>query len=443
MLAQIRNESGNKLRGKLDALSQVASTELGREWLLKALHPTDPTIGGVGIPDGTATDTVCLELTTTLTVGPSTLSVVPVTPWGADVVLTPHQMPGAIIPNGGAAAAASMDVRYPALSGVNEIADLGKLAGLAEAWRLTAQSVTIHLDANSTKDSGTVVAAQQVVKPVIYFPGMSTSGRIQPPIIMFTDSDKPTYTQLMSLPRAYQSNLREGLYMPLKLSSTAQHWMSYREVVVLSQESAWSHNAQGGQLAAAQTAAWPFYGVTGPIRSAVNNDITAYPISNFMGDTWGFISLSGIDPGSSVVFKFRSCIELKVQANSTYAPHLKPAAFPDAHAIDNYFSILRAMPDAYPADYNDAGRIMGVIGKAVRTVAPFLKFVPAVGPTLDKMAGPVSDILTKVGKDATEARKQYKAKNPNATKKQVRKATAKKVLQTNAAKAATALAKAT
>lgn len=444
MLTQIRSETANKMRGKLDALAQVTQSELGREWLLKALHPTDPTIGGVGIPDGTASDTVCLELTTSVTVGAGTLSAPPVGPWGAKVVLTPHMLPGSIYPTEGAAGAAIMDIRYPLFTGASPNADYSKLWGLAEAWRLCAQSVTIHLDANSTKDSGTVVAAQQVTKPAVIFQGMSATGKVNCPIIYFQKaSDNPGYTQLMSLPRAYQANLREGLYMPLKLSSTCQHWNSFRESCMLADESAFIIDAAGWQLQPAGVVPWPFGGITPPVRSAVNNDVTGAVMAAFMGDNWGHIALSGIDPASAVVFKFRTILEMKVQASSVYAPHMKPAAHPDHLAIDNYFAILRGMPDAYPADYNDAGKIMSVIGRAIRVVSPYLKFVPGVGPALDKMADPVSKILVEVGKNTSDARKAFKQKNPNAGKKAQRKAVAKSVTKKAAEKAVRALVAAT
>jgi len=409
--------------GRLASLAQVTSTELGREWLVKALNPTEPSIAAVGMPDGTAVDTVCLELTTSFTVNASTMGFTPASPlsapWGMKVLLTPHMIPGSIIPLEGASSAAPIPVRYPIFENADIRADYSNLTSLAEAWRLCGQSVTIHLDANSTKDSGTIVAAQQVTKPQVMFPGMSATGYMQYPLLYFQEgtvdhADNPDYTTIMALPRAYQSNLRTGLYMPLKLNSTCQHWSSARESVIMTAQDslAGSPSLGGLSLTTAALGPYPFphYAFRGPIRSALNNTITGWTSAGFLGDTWGHIAVSGVDPSSGVVLKFRSLLELKVQARSSYAPHMRPAPFPDHMAIQNYFTIVRELPDAYPADYNDAGKIMGVIGKAIRTVSPFLTFIPGVGKALTAAAGPISGALITMGKDATEARKAFKAK---------------------------------
>lgn len=421
------------MRGKLEQISLLAQTEAGREWLLKALHPTEPSIAAVGLPDGTASDTVCIELTMTTTLNESTLGGAFASPWGGKILLTPHMYPGAFIGTEGAIAVAPRPFKYPLFTGSTAAGDYSKLLTIAEAWRLCGQSVTIHLDANSTKDSGTIVAAQMVTKPLVLFPGSSSTGHMQRPLVAFAEGalyhqDNPSYDELMALPRAYQSNVRTGLYMPLKLSNTSQHWCSMRESIISTALDSLTSASEGWQLSAAMPGAFPFpfYADNGPYRVAANNDIHGYPTAPYMGDNWGHIAVSGLDPGSGLVVKFRSLLELKVQASSSYAPHMRPAPFPDVRAIENYFTIVRELPDAYPADHNDAGRILGVIGKAIKMVSPFLNVVPGVGPTLSQMAPQVSKILVETGKSATEARKKFNAAG-GGTKKQRRRAVARAV----------------
>lgn len=439
------------MKSHLEPLWKAVTTEAGKEWLTKALNPTEPSIASVQMPDGTASDTVAIELTMTQTIGAASMGISITQPWGAKILLTPHMYPGVIIPDEGAFAAMPIPFRYPIFSATSPSQDYSKLLQIAEAWRLCGQSVTIHLDANSTKDSGTIVAAQMVTKPGVVFPGMSATGCSQYPLVYFSEGsathlDNPAYSEIMALPRPYQANLRQGLYMPLKLSSTCQHWCSMRESVLHVANDSLAGLPAGLQLSTASPGAhpFPFYVSAGPVRNATNNEITGGALSPpFMGDTWGHIAVSGIDPDSSLVFKFRSLLEMKVQAKSSYAPHMRPAPLPDKRAIDNYFTIVRELPDAYPADYNDAGKIMGVIGKAIRTVTPFLNVVPGAGKALTAMADPVSKILIEAGRATSEARKAYKAQGGKGGKKQRRAVLAKVAQQAASAGAKAALASTT
>jgi hypothetical protein len=49
-------------------------------------------------------------------------------------------------------------------------------------------------------------------------------------------------------------------------------------------------------------------------------------------------------------------------------------------ALDAYYAISRELKDAYPADYNDLGKIWDVIKKAAVNTLPLLRHVPYVGP---------------------------------------------------------------
>lgn len=374
-----------------------AATVDGQNWMMKALHPAEPSISNVAMPDGTSYDTVPIELTYSKTVGPATLGAI-ATNWGLDCTLLPHPTcPCVAIPTGGASALTDMvDFRVPMFTGVTFDDDRGVLNGVAQAWRLCGLGVTIHLDANSTKDSGTVAAAQMVVKPDnIAFGGTTVLGRQHCPGVMYDGRDRPTYDQIMALPRAYQSNLRAGMYMPLKLTNTSQHWYSLRESVSLYAPGnvTYGTSAQGWfTVGSPTTVAWPFYHLS-PMHNDGTNSMVGGATCAMMGDCFGSFSMTGIDPSSSVVFKVRLLLELKVNALSSLVAHMRPPPLRDDAAISNYYKIIRELPDAYPADYNDSGKILRAISSAISTVAPFLSAVPGFGPLISSAAGPVSALL--------------------------------------------------
>lgn len=418
-LTQIRPEQ-NLLKAKIDSFNAVCNTPDGAAWMMKALHPADVSISGVAMPDGTSYDTVPIELTVTKTIGPDLLGPIPST-WGLDCALMPHPTcPLICIPTGGAHPLLdSVDVRMTPFLGATFDDDINILTGIAQAWRLCGASVTIHLDANATKDSGTIVAAQQVTKAdACNFDGSVTLGRGHPPYIAFWPADVPSYDQMMALPRTYQSNLRTGLYMPLKLTQTSQHWFGYRDRVGLAASSLISFSPSNMgfyALGAVNTPAWPFYHLTAAKTDAGQGAIVGGNTSCFMGDNFGHISIAGVDPSSSVVFKVRLLLELKVQAVSSYAPHLRPPPMMDNSAISNYFKIVRELPDAYPADYNDGGKILNTISGVIKKIAPFLGMIPGWGPAITAAAGPITGLLD-MGSNALmskTARKAQKRQNKN------------------------------
>lgn len=389
----------------------ASSSEDGARWLLKALHPAEPSISAVRLPDGSAMDTVAVETCLTHTLSPVAAAS---QPWGAQMTLLPH--PTCLLeiyPTDGASADIPYTLRntlfatvltgtYPADT------DIANLMTVAEEWRLTSMSVTIHLDANATKDSGTIVAAHVPVKPNLLNYSVTTgAGTVlgaYPAVWFDADAtgkgaDAPTYDQLLQMPRAYQSNLRTGLYMPLKLSNTSQHWHSRREVCKLTLGSQWSGltTINSGNCPylnnTTKVPTWPNWDVTPATRQVSDSNLGGGLMSGFLGDNFGRIIVKNVDPSSAVVIKIKCGLELKVQPTSPQAVHLQKAPALDPVAIGSYFQIIRQLPDAYPADYNDGGKILGLISKAIKFLQPVLPFVPGVGGLLSTAAGPVASLV--------------------------------------------------
>lgn len=377
-------------------LDMVSGTEAGREWLLKALHPAEPTVTGTQLPDGSELDTVPLELTMTYTLGP-TATYPAAAAWGAQISLLPSTVPLAVFPTGGLAGMPAFNLRYPQISAAIPVNDFGTFMASVEAFRLTFASVTMHLDANATTDQGTIVACQQITKPFLMFQSQG-AGIACPPVagwnysVPFTTQDVPGYDQIMAMPRAYQANLRDGAYMPLRLSQTSQHWFSLREGC----SNVWMNQttnpaSQQWKLPLTVGHDWPYWSYD---HAYINGGNVLAPMyCPMLSETVGHLVLANVHPSSNVVIKVRTGLELKVQTQSPYLPYSRPSADIDATAIEAYYRIVRQLEDCYPASYNANGDILKFVAKAVRTVAPFLRGIPTVGDLVYAASEPAAKLL--------------------------------------------------
>jgi hypothetical protein len=179
--------------------------------------------------------------------------------------------------------------------------------------------------------------------------------------------------------------------MPLKLTETAQDWLSEcTEVCCGAQENFPPWNdliGNYGPLPIAPYAAWPHIGLRG--MYAQQNGIGAIvgdPTSAMGNASWGHICARNLAVSTSFSFFFRCGWELQVRPGSTLAPHMKISPPYDPVALQTYYAISRELKDGYPATYNDLGEMWDAISKAAKQVLPFIRMVGPVGNALG-MAG--------------------------------------------------------
>lgn len=422
-------ESTTKMRSKLDGIGMASNSPAGADWLLKALHPAEPSIAAVQMPDGSELDTACLELTMTYNLSSPSGGGAFTGPWGAQISLLPSIVPLAVYPTDGAAIMAAFNVRYPQIRATVPNDDYLAFLANVEAFRLCAASVTIHLDANATTDQGTIVACQQIARPRLLYPIQTASGRCCNTVaawdytVPFTTKDVPGYDSIMAMPRSFQANLREGVYMPLRLSSTCQHWFSGRELVACTDLGSCTSPGVAYQLLLPSTTgnSWPYWSMDR--ANAAAGSVVAPPVCPMLSETVGHIAIKNVHVTSGIVIKVRSCFELKVQTQSPYLPYVRPSPDIDALAISSYYRLTRQLPDAYPAEYNDNGRILGVIAKALRTVGPLLGAVPGWGPLVSAAAVPVAKLAEYGAKRMAQPDRKS---GPKTKPKKKQKAKAKK-----------------
>jgi len=264
---------------------------------------------------------------------------------------------------------------------------------LAQRWRLAYAGVTCYQDGPDLSNQGTIVVSQPPVMPVQRYasPVWLDTLEALTPINMYTDEDLPDYERSQSMPNAYFNRSREGAYVPLKLTESCQDWVSESDDVCfckftfapvhsciaiipesIGADDVYPHcvpgSLGGGDLQALTI------GYTGGVMDSLTGDRT----SKMLNGTFAHISARNLDPATSYTFFFRFGIEMQVSPSSVIAPQMKLSPPHDAKALDTYFSIARELKDAYPANYNDLGKLWDVISGTARKVLPY---VATMGPT--------------------------------------------------------------
>lgn len=342
-----------------------------------------------GIPDKSAVPSVFMNYQSTYTaVNPDPLKV---SPWEFTAQLVPHPVTFLSVGATDGNHATQNSYMNTQLDGVTHSAKYASWLSMMERWRLAYMSVTVYQDAPALSNQGTLVGAQHVVAPKIvhcqqYNPALN---RIYsyPRISVLQTRDVPNYNVLQSMPNAYFNRSVEGMYMPLKLTRTCQHWHSTED------QNVFMHELINGvppyQLTIPvlpDTTVWPFAGADSFFADQGGIASGGTVTSNFCNDVWGTFAAKNLGPTTSFSFFVRAGFEVQVQPGTVLTSHQKLSPQFDRAALDSYFMISREMKDAYPCDYNDRGTILDTISRIANTVSPFLGMVPGLGSVL----GPLS-----------------------------------------------------
>lgn len=378
----------------------LGSTQSGRDWCIKALHPSDPLTEVAGIPDESAVPSMFMNYQTVATVKPRTGAV---GTWSADGQLIPNPLSfGAMTyEDSTTPTAANVEFLNSQLPGGTHEARLTAFLRDYTRWRLAYASVTIYQDGPALSDQGTVVVCQKPVTPRRFnVQGCVVNNSWVCATQHATHmeyADLPHYTSSQAMPNAYFGKSKEGVYIPLKLTRTHQQWHSARD---LTYQANFSSLNVGGSMPGGLTipttdsgelrGLYPFLSMNDFHYSAFGEGPTINSFgeltSDFCNDIWADFSFRNMSVDTSLSLFFRFGFEMQLQPTSMLSPHLKLSPPSDKQAIEAYFAVSRELKDAYPADYNDLGKIWGVISSIVRAIAPGLAYVPLVGPALPALA---------------------------------------------------------
>lgn len=342
-----------------------------------------------GIPDESAVPSLMMNYQTVTTVSPSNGST---GTWQLDGQLIPNPLTFGAVTYTDSVGPHAAEVVNQQIAGATYPARLNQFLTDFRRWRLAYASVTIYQDGPDLANQGTVVVCQKPVVPSKFNLDASPTTKIGRQHAFFMDSiDLPNYDVSQGMPNAFFGRSREGVYIPLKLTRTHQNWRDAGCLVYqanTAQRSPYTDPYASGMLTLAQSASpdstgiYPFLSINDAHEYIPAGTLCGTLTSDFCNDTWADFSFRNLSVSTSLSMFWRFGFEVQCTPGSNMAPHLKLSPAEDQQALTTYFAIARELKDAYPADYNDLGKIWDVISGIAKKVAPFLGFVPGIGPAL-------------------------------------------------------------
>lgn len=200
------------------------STQTGRDWCIKALHPSDPIMEVTGLPDMSAVPSTMLNYQSTVTVK-----------CGVGATGT-YSVELAMIPDattfGHVRMTDSIGTTNTAVYNTQVAATLPEIVGFfvanTERHRLVYYGATVYVDAPALSNQGSIVAYQAPVVPLqVCVAHGAASAQLG---IQFQEEDQPSYDRGIAMPNAFTGLAKEGCYMPLKLSHNHQRWVGRPEL---------------------------------------------------------------------------------------------------------------------------------------------------------------------------------------------------------------------
>lgn len=386
----------------------VRLSKAGRDFVIKALHPAEPSIPGVAIPDGSTSKSIVKTFMTAVSIA-APADAVADTKMDIELNALPHPITVASYKisyqNAGGAATAYGTIRNAQMGQLpagtdTAVANGAFLADAASSWRMTSYSMTGVHDASAYNNQGTVRAHQAPSSMLAYAASLveTTTSKLTCglPIGGFQSEAAPTYDQMAQI-GMFTGKLNEGFYMPLRLGTDADHWRSTADMFiplkgftdVAADGTPGRFMLDAGTHSPATAAAnFPFHDeVLIPAFYTATAGVAGYSVHGFLSDNWGRICIKGMHVSSNIVLTIRLGLECRVNARSVWATELTTSPAADPGAILAYKAMSQQMADAFPADYNDAGRIWEWISKAAKSLAPALNLIPVVGPAINGVVG--------------------------------------------------------
>lgn len=377
----------------------LATTPGGKNFAFKALHPAAHEIKTARVPGGNAMSAcLCSDQVTTVSVPDANSSI--------DIVVSPNIV-----------APASLTVKYPGADAMQQIDPytffnaafggsvvksptsnhyrdfLTRLTAI-QTYRITSQSVTVELIAPSLSNQGTITAAQYHLPPRVtgfaerQLNADSYSDRyaqIYPKILLFEEPVNPS--QLVLGTSAYTSKARDGCYMPLKLTNL--DFQNMNDPAMMKTVPTELCRQGAIEFSAGGIDRFPYY------INKTGDELANTPVfPPFCGYNFGFITIAGVAADVAVRVRVRQVVEITSYPSSTYSPIMEVALPPDDVSIRMYYEVSQRMQDAYPASYNDLGKLRGIINTIAKKVSPF------VSPALDILSHlpGVAGAVGKIGK---------------------------------------------
>lgn len=271
-----------------------------------------------------------------------------------------------------------------------------------QRWRIAYYSATVYYDAPALSDQGSVVAAQfplegRMVGGIGWSDEPNLMGYTTYLIGRFTTEDFPSFEKLLTMPNAYSGLAKDGVYLPLRLDSNHSQWKSEKDSFVdgsgtLDVEGSVCSNA----TAATRTAGLLYPSVDGLWMNTSVHAASGQPIPGMCSGIAGQASFRNLAKVGRLRVVVRAGYECMASPGTAMTPFLAVSPPYDPQAIAAYYQISRELKDAYPASYNDLGKLWEVIKQVARVVAPV---VPAPLRMVGSMVGNLVDTVRSRRKD--------------------------------------------
>jgi hypothetical protein len=413
----------------------LGDTEDGKTWALKALHPADPLTEVRGVPDQSAVPSVQQNYQWTFSITSPVEA-----PYSVDAFFVPHPvLCGMVIITDALGVKTTTPIINTNVGGSGiprgEIEWRMRVLNFAanvEKFRVAYMGVTCHHDATALNNSGMLACAQYPImfqKPTLATNVIESQAKgkapapniVQPVVIRQCYNCLDTYKSwehLQTMPNAYLGEAKFGGYAPYKLSHTHQKWRNARELMPWFDSTNYPFGNVDSDyqfpLLEVKTFATTTTGFPFGVKPFAWDDPTSsggryYPsILPQLADN-GMIhyAMKNIAANAGFTFMIRMGFESQVSPGSSLVPFAKLSPSYDPLAVAGYFKIARELKDAYPEEYNDWGKILGVIASAAADA--FGSLVPG-GTAIVNALRPVVSSLFSSGKkkplDPPEATKE-------------------------------------
>lgn len=401
------------MNGHISKYGGLGLTENGRLWCMKALHPADPAVVLEGIPDQASCPTVMLNFQSSYTISPAAAAT---GTWSFDSTLLPHPVNfmAASKTDSVCATGRSYSFLNSQLTGATHVAKMSSFRGMAQRWRLAYGGVTVYQDGPDLSNQGTISVVQAPVTPYhLNVTSNTVAAAVEyqwacPHLEVFSKSDYPAFVSSQTGPNSYLNQSKFGAYVPLKLTPDHTVFRSEADLVNMgnmveelvtpnfyptqahiqqpvapgagngARASTWPHWSNGTDADPSVPAADGIHMfVTAPDTAGGNWGEATSPLCNGMV---AHICARNLSVATSYTFMIRMGFEVQVLPGTELSPMQKISPAYDPVAIARYYTIVREFKDAYPADYNDAAKILGIIANALHWAGAGLNFIPEVGP---------------------------------------------------------------
>lgn len=248
-----------------------------------------------------------------------------------------------------------------------------------EKYRVVAQSITVEYLAPATADQGSITSCQYVEAPAT-FSGSSyeLSGTAWDKFHLVGDLHvyeyPPSLDKYLMGTSAYTSKIRDGVYQPLRLEKFKWHTADDCMIPMNFPADLTVHNQHQLETKNAGLMYYPWH-----FTMAGFDPTAAYCFPKCTSDVIGLTLFSGMAAAGGDVtlrFRYRQNLEVVPVLGTVFASMSEAPLPPDDTAYRMYREISGRMKDAYPASYNDWGKLKEVIKSIGK------KVLPAVDPAL-------------------------------------------------------------